>query len=154
MNNKKIKRKSGHKIDWTGIPLGTDTDAAIARTYGLKSQTVANARRMKGIPSHTPYNKATHKIDWDNEPRLGKMPDRLLQRLLKISSCASVSGARQRRGIPKFVRPDPDNMLLMLGEIQQLVADAKAGARLPVINYEVIEAILKKNNLLPKEKKK
>jgi len=154
MGDKKIKRKSGHNIDWTDIPLGTDTDAAIAQTYGLKPQTVANARRMRSIPSYKPYSKAIQKVDWDDEPRLGKMPDRMLQRLLGAASSASVTAARQRRGIPKFVRPSADDMLLVVREVQQLVEGAKAGTRPPMVAYELLEAILMQNNLLPKGKKK
>lgn len=152
MGDKKIKHKPGDPIDWTGIPLGKDTDAAVARTYGLKPQTVANARRTRGIASYTAYNKSTRKIDWDNEPRLGKMPDRLLQRILNVRSSASVTAARQRRGIPKFVRPNADDMLLAIRAVQQVVEDAKSGH--PMIDYELLEAILSGNNLLPKGKKK
>jgi len=150
--DKKIKRKPGAMIDWTGIPLGTDTDAAIGRIYGLKAQTVANARRMRDIPSYTPYSKSQQKIDWENEPRLGKLPDRLLQRLLKVASSASVSAARQRRGVPKFVRPNADDMLLVVTAVQRLVEEIDGGTRLPMIDYEILKVVLKQNNLLPKGK--
>jgi len=82
------------------------------------------------------------------------MPDRMLQRLLGAASSASVTAARQRRGIPKFVRPSADDMLLVVREVQQLVEGAKAGTRPPMVAYELLEAILMQNNLLPKGKKK
>lgn len=150
-DSKKIKRKPGQVIDWAGIPLGTDTDAAIGRTYGLKAQTVANARRMRGIPSFKDYTKATHKVDWDEEPRLGEMPDRMLQRILGIGSASTVSQARVRRGIPKFVRPDPDDLLMAIYEVKELMALAsKKNAAVPC---NMLESILQKNNLMTKEKK-
>ncbi len=157
----RLESERATKVMWRARAMGLadgydwdkwNTDAAIGIIYGLKSQTVANARRARGIPPHTAYNKSTRKIDWDNESRLGKMPDRMLQRLLKIGSSASVSAARQRRGIPKFVRPNADDMLLAIRSVQQVVENAKGGN--PMIDYELLEAILMANNLLPKEKKK
>lgn len=150
---KKIKRKPGANIDWTDIePLfGKLSDAEIGRMHGIKPHTVSSARRAREIPSVDRFSmkKVTHKIDWDNEPRLGKMPDRLLQRYLGVASCSSVTTARRRRGIPKYQRPDRDALLLAFWDIKSLVED-----RQDSIDREVLEAIFKRHKLFQKEKKK
>ena len=127
---KKIKRKPNERIDWEGIPLGEFSDGEIARRYGLKAQTVSNARRRMGIPSHRKYAiKADKIIDWDLEPRLGKMPDRVLQRVLGVRSITAIVNARNRRGIPPFDGPNKDDMYLALYEIKDVVKGDDATAR-------------------------
>jgi len=155
---KKLKRKAGENIDWSDIPLGSATDAEIGRIYGIKSQTVASARRARGIQSTDRYaaKKATHKYDWDNEPRLGAMPDRLLQRILGMASASSVSTARSRRGIPKFIRPDPDDLLLLLIDLHGLSQNPKY-VQDQSVPLDHLEYLLKKHKLAPidpKDKKR
>jgi len=97
------KHRPGDWIDWSEIPLGTDSDAEIARQYGLKAHTVAGARRRAGIESVSGDTRRfrPHRIDWDAQP-LGEVPDSIIQERLKLKSVATVSSARQRRGIQKY----------------------------------------------------
>lgn len=99
------RHKPGEWIDWSEIPLGTTSDAEIGRQYGLKPHTVAGARRRLGIPSSSGNTNRfrPHKTDWDAEP-LGEVPDSIIQERLGLKSVATVSSARQRRGIAKYDR--------------------------------------------------
>lgn len=149
IGSKKLKRKPGSPIDWSQIPeLGKLPDAQVAAIYGLKVQTVANGRRLQGIPStdRFAHKKASHKIDWDNEKRLGQVPDRVLQRLLKIGSASSVSQARTRRGIPRFEAPDLDDLLMAVYELRGMVAEAHEKEQI-AIPLEDLDKLLKRNRL-------
>ena len=98
------------RYDWASLPLGQMYDADIARKHGLKPCSVSRARQRLGIAPYTPEgqtapNRSAKKIDWDNEPLLGKVPDSALAKILGLSSSSSVTGARRRRGIKPYKPP-------------------------------------------------
>lgn len=82
-------------IDWSTVPLGSKTDAEIAKELKVSIGSVNHARLKLGIAKK---GKAT--IDWDNQP-LGQMPDTELAKNLNISQ-VSVWKARTRKNIPVY----------------------------------------------------
>jgi len=109
-------------FNWEHIEFGTMSDADLAIKHGVKASSLGNARRRRGIPSFvedggTPPKRAKRGIDWDDEPLLGKVPDRVLQRKLGLASASSVSRARKFRGIPKFKPPSHAALTKMYEEM-------------------------------------
>lgn len=94
-----------YKNAWTDEQialLGTDTDKAIATLLGKKQNSVAHNRIKRGIPPKDP--KRSQKNVWEKteeEDSLGKLPDSVIAERLGIA-IASVTLARQRRGIPSY----------------------------------------------------
>ena len=83
-------------VRWDEVPLGVVADPVYARVFGVTREAVGAARRCR----HTPAADR-HEHDWDNEPRLGEMPDTELARQLRCS-VSNVQQARARRDIHKF----------------------------------------------------
>lgn len=98
-------------IDWTVLPIGKITDAALAAQIGVTTSAVTHARRRLGIPGLRVVKDAERlagpgkgEIDWSAQP-LGELPDLELARRLGTHR-ARVRLARIRRGIPLFVPKD------------------------------------------------
>ena len=88
-----MSQKKG--IDWDEQPLGKVSDASLAKTMGVSTQTVGAARRYRNIK---PFVKCSRKgIDWDAQP-LGEISDSSLATKLGVGQ-SIVSGARRRRFI-------------------------------------------------------
>ena len=94
------------KMDWSGIPLGTKADGAMAKDLGMSFASVARARRRLGIPAFVGASGHKLGIDWDNQP-LGEVPDMTLATRLGCSSI-SVRSARIHREIPLFKPSEND----------------------------------------------
>jgi len=57
-------KRAPTRIDWASVPLGTDTDTAIAARIGVAPSVVLKARNRLGIPPHsTPHRPWTRDED-------------------------------------------------------------------------------------------
>lgn len=109
------RRKNGTKagIDWDNEPrLGKMPDLALAKLRGVAATTVYEVRQRRKIPPFDPRTTERApgprppkgrggwpaKVDWDNEPRLGQMPDGALGKLLGVTG-TRVSQVRRARKI-------------------------------------------------------
>lgn len=94
------------RIDWDAeTRLGKMGDAELAKVLGVTPNSVRMARVARGIayePDRTGNRQGPKSIDWDNEPRLGKMTDKALAEILGVNPSA-VHQARAKRGIPAHV---------------------------------------------------
>ena len=61
-------------MDWSGIPLGSKSDGALAKDLGMSWASVARARRKLGIPAFVGASGIRLGINWDSQP-LGKVSD-------------------------------------------------------------------------------
>lgn len=99
-------RQHRPRVDWASLPLGKETDAAIAKRVGCYESSVARARRRMGIAPFRGVRKGKP-VDWDAQP-LGSVSDSMLARKLGVSQ-DRVRRAREARGIdkkPRWVRTD------------------------------------------------
>lgn len=85
-------------VDWDKQNLGDEPDGCIARRLGVTNNSVALARKMRGIPA---FNQQ-RTFDWDSQP-LGKYPDMVIAKNLGCSP-STVAAARYSRRIPAFDR--------------------------------------------------
>ena len=119
------------RFDWGKLPLGLKSDADIAREFGLKASSISNARNRRGIPSFVEPGqnrpaRAKQGIDWDLEPLLGLVPDKVLQKKYGLKSVGSVTRARNFRGIPKLVPPTHTKLIKLHEELTEKWDDLEA----------------------------
>jgi hypothetical protein len=93
-------------MDWTGVPLGLEPDADLARRLGIPRNWVTAARNRRGIPKYgsdapaRPSLMAPPRppgIDWDAEP-LGQETDYSIGKRLVVPTYR-VAYQRCRRGL-------------------------------------------------------
>lgn len=93
-----VVSRSRADVDWDLVPLGSASDAKIARSIGVSASAVARQRIARGIEAYAPKLD----IDWDN-CGLGRMPDTAIADALGVSP-GCVAHKRQERGIRPFVK--------------------------------------------------
>lgn len=84
---RKPKPEKRVNFDWTPYLhlMGVISDQRIAEMSGQTKENVSHARRRYGYPAIAGALGGTNKgIDWDNETRLGVLPDAILARLLGV----------------------------------------------------------------------
>ncbi len=89
------------KHDWDNIPLGTTTDSALSKKFGIHHATIRNARLKRGIPTYKKSKLEHEHFDWTGAA-FGTKSDIDIAYELGVKP-SSVGGARRRRGIPAFV---------------------------------------------------
>lgn len=99
-------------IDWDSLPLGIKSDSQIAREIGVAFGTVRSARLERGIPPA----KDLRRCKWDQEPLLGKVPDKVLAEKHGVSASA-VYQARKYRNIPNPTEETPSDKLVHVKRI-------------------------------------
>lgn len=67
-----IGRAGSKRIDWSKVPLGKLSDAAIARSRGLHRMSVAYARKVRGIPAWTRKKSRKQLLAWRRQVRTRK----------------------------------------------------------------------------------
>ena len=75
--------------------LGTRSDPDIAADYGVPVSLVSSRRKTHGILGYFPSSR------WDDEPLLGRVPDRVLAEKHGVH-LVSIATARWNRGIPAW----------------------------------------------------
>jgi len=100
-----------------------------------------------GIPSvHGDTSKfAQRKIDWETQP-LGEAPDAIIAERLGLSSAATVSSARARRGIPKFKGLEVVDLRRFYYDLIEAMKSFDDETR------EKIQKLIKKNKLIRQKK--
>jgi predicted helicase len=93
-----VVTRSAVDVDWDSVPLGSASDARIAREIGVSATAVARQRIARGIEAYAPKRD----IDWD-DCGLGMMPDTAIAKTLGVSA-GCVAHKRQERGIRPFVK--------------------------------------------------
>jgi len=93
-----VVSRSRTDVDWDSVPLGSASDARIARSFGVSAAAVARQRITRGIEAYAPKRE----IDWD-DCGLGEMPDTAIAEALGVSA-GCVAHKRQERGIRPFVK--------------------------------------------------
>ncbi len=85
-----------------------------------------------GVPTGKSYPQLG--IDWDNEPRLGKMPD---ARLAELRGCSAtvVASARKRRKIPAYV-PTAEEKRQMAEQAAKARAEKRGGGKVVPIRQD------------------
>jgi hypothetical protein len=87
---------AAHKVTLLAHP--NETIADIARAFGASRRSVRDTMKRVGVYQAPPRPRHAD-ICWDDEPDLGKVPDRVLAAKLGCPH-GTVTMARRRRGIP------------------------------------------------------